>query len=47
MRIDSDLLEKVRQFAERRHTTLTALVEQYFVDLLESEKPVIVEADQI
>lgn len=39
MRVNAALLEKIKQYAERRHLTLTTLVEQYFVQLLEDEKP--------
>ena len=46
MRIDEKLLEQVKEYAERRHLTLTTLVEQHFVRLLEEEKSVI-DAEQI
>jgi len=46
MRVDERLLERVKEYAERRHLTLTALVEQHFVRLLEEERAVR-DADQI
>ena len=43
MRINAMLLEKIRKYAEQRHLTLTTLVEQHFVKLLEDEKTTDVE----
>lgn len=46
MRIDNALLEAIRKYAEQRHLTVTALVEQQFVKLLEEERAV-KDAEQI
>lgn len=46
MRIDARLLERIKTFADRKHITLTTLVEQHFVQLLEEDERV-VDAEQI
>jgi xanthine dehydrogenase iron-sulfur cluster and FAD-binding subunit A len=38
LRLDEGLLRDMRAFAEARHTTVSEIVRQYFVDLLEEEK---------
>lgn len=45
MRIDAALLERIKKYAEERHLTLTTLVEQHFLQLLEDEKSI--DAEQI
>ena len=38
LRLDRDLKERVRRYAERRHTTITALVTAFFRALLHAEE---------
>lgn len=46
LRVSMKLLKQVRAYADRRQTTVTALVTRFFVELVEEEKEV-VEAEQI
>ncbi len=46
LRIQKALLKQIKKYADKRHLTLTTLVEQHFLKLLEDEKPV-PDAEQI
>ena len=46
LRIEAALLERIRAYADRKHITLTTLVEAHFAALLEEEERV-VDAEQI
>ncbi len=48
IRVKEELADKVRCLAKRRHTTVTALIEQFFLELVEQEENQSVEpAEQI
>jgi hypothetical protein len=48
LRLDKDLLKNVRVYAEARHTTLSEIIRQHFVDILEEERrSKIFDAEQI
>ena len=38
IRIDAELAERAKEYAAVRHTTITALVAKFLLDLVESEK---------
>jgi hypothetical protein len=46
LRLNKAMLKQIKAYAKKRHLTLTTLVEQHFLKLLEDEKPV-VDAEQV
>jgi len=48
LRLPSDLLQQMRQYAERREVTLTLLIESYFREVLEAERQAkVFDAEQV
>lgn len=48
LRMEADLLAEARAYARRRRLTLSALVRQHFVDLLEEEaRSKVFDAEQV
>ena len=40
LKLDQDVIEKAKRFAERRGTSLSRMVESYFSGLADAEEPV-------
>lgn len=47
VRLDDKLAKDIKEYAKRRGTTLTVLVQQYFIALLDEERGKVFDAEQV